>query len=733
MIDPAFDRVVADLLEQVNLGQTPDDLLQTVYDRLKGLVPFHRVAVAVLEDSGQQLRLVSCRSDAAVALQVGYSDPVAGSSLEELLRTGTPRIINDLGEYLARKPDSRSTRLIVREGMQSNLTLPLLAGGRPVGVLFFSSRQVRSYEQSHVQLLRPIAGPLALALERSRLLSELQERNKELLQANQLKDHFLHKLRQEVRRQTAALENSLKRYRTLTRLGRLLNSSLDARQVFLSTAREVGHLVPCDRMSLVLVDPSSVTRQGFAVEMQDEPRLVELPSRELSGSAAGWVLEHRQRRVAPDLDTARPFAEDRELHALGYRSHVCLPLLCRDRVVGVWGLAARQPEQMSAWDLDLLDELCPLLAVALDNAAAYGEISRLKARLEQENVYLREEVRTGQGIPELVGSGSAMRRLGQAIEQVAGTDATVLILGETGTGKELVARAIHDQSARSKGPFVAENCGVFAEGVVASELFGHEAGAFTGATSRRKGVFEQAHGGTLLLDEVGELSPRVQAALLRVLQEGAFRRVGGESKVAVDVRVLAATHKDLARMVKDGTFREDLYFRLRGATVDVPPLRERPGDIELLIDAFLDEIAARRASPRLTLSREARRAVLAHPWPGNVRELKAEVERWAVFCDGVVEESDLAPEIREGRAPLSVPSAGRPFHGAGGVTPGGNSPLASASDIAPLAEVIDAAERAAVTAALEACEHNLSATARALRIDRNTLKRKMAAWGLREP
>jgi len=640
MIDPAFDRVVADLLEQVNLGQTPDDLLQTVYDRLKGLVPFHRVAVAVLEDSGQQLRLVSCRSDAAVALQVGYSDPVAGSSLEELLRTGTPRIINDLGEYLARKPDSRSTRLIVREGMQSNLTLPLLAGGRPVGVLFFSSRQVRSYEQSHVQLLRPIAGPLALALERSRLLSELQERNKELLQANQLKDHFLHKLRQEVRRQTAALENSLKRYRTLTRLGRLLNSSLDARQVFLSTAREVGHLVPCDRMSLVLVDPSSVTRQGFAVEMQDEPRLVELPSRELSGSAAGWVLEHRQRRVAPDLDTARPFAEDRELHALGYRSHVCLPLLCRDRVVGVWGLAARQPEQMSAWDLDLLDELCPLLAVALDNAAAYGEISRLKARLEQENVYLREEVRTGQGIPELVGSGSAMRRLGQAIEQVAGTDATVLILGETGTGKERVARAIHERSPRRERLMVKVNCAALPAGLIASELFGHEAGAFTGAIRSRPGKFEVASRGTLFLDEIAEVPLDVQVHLLRVLQERVIERVGGNQPVPVDVRIIAATHGDLQQGIRDGWFRADLYYRLNVFPIHVPPLRERREDIPELVQHFVRRFSERLKRPPRRVARRTLERLLAYDWPGNVRELENVIERAMIVSTGVELEVD---------------------------------------------------------------------------------------------
>jgi DNA-binding NtrC family response regulator len=310
-----------------------------------------------------------------------------------------------------------------------------------------------------------------------------------------------------------------------------------------------------------------------------------------------------------------------------------------------------------------------------------------------------------------------MVELVNRVARVAASDAPVLVLGETGTGKELVARAIHDQSARAKGPFVAENCSVFAEGVLSSELFGHEAGSFTGATSRRKGVFEQAHTGTLLLDEIGELSPRVQAALLRVLQEGALRRVGGESKVAVDVRVVAATHKDLTRMVREGTFREDLYFRLRGATIDVPPLRARPGDIELLVMTFLDEIAARRAAPRFTVSREAQRAVSAYLWPGNVRELKAEIERWAVFCDGVVEERDLAPEIREGRAPAPAPAPmERPRQGG------------AAADIVPLAEVTARAERDAIVAALSENVHNLSATARSLCIDRNTLKRKMAAY-----
>jgi DNA-binding NtrC family response regulator len=269
----------------------------------------------------------------------------------------------------------------------------------------------------------------------------------------------------------------------------------------------------------------------------------------------------------------------------------------------------------------------------------FPEIRALRA----EVVRLRAEVRAR--APALVSESEPMRLLSARVARVAATDVPVLILGETGTGKELVARAIHDGSDRARGPFIAESCGVFAEGVLASELFGHEAGAFTGASARRRGLFEQAHGGTLLLDEVGELAPRVQTALLRVLQEGALRRVGGEARIEVDVRILAATHRDLAAMVADGSFREDLYYRLRGATIEVPPLRARPGDLDALIAAFLEEARPKKGGRRLEITRKARQALAAYAWPGNVRELRAEVRRWCVFCDEVVEVEDLAKEI----------------------------------------------------------------------------------------
>lgn len=317
----------------------------------------------------------------------------------------------------------------------------------------------------------------------------------------------------------------------------------------------------------------------------------------------------------------------------------------------------------------------------------------------------------------LLGESAALVELRTKVARIGASDASVLILGETGTGKELAAREIHARSARAKGPFVAENCSVFAEGVLSSELFGHEAGAFTGAQKRRRGLFEQAHGGTLFLDEVGELSPRVQAALLRVLQEGTLRRVGGEASVEVEVRIVAATHRDLQAMVRRGEFREDLFYRLRGATIEMPPLRGRPGDIELLVQSFLSEQRSKKGGRRLRVTREAMHILTQYAWPGNVRELRAEVMRWGVFCDEVVHVSDLADEIRHGNVNVLNASPERP------------APVRN--EVRTLRECVDDAERNALTKVLAVENGNLSRTAKALGIDRNTLKRKMKAFGMR--
>ena len=344
----------------------------------------------------------------------------------------------------------------------------------------------------------------------------------------------------------------------------------------------------------------------------------------------------------------------------------------------------------------------PIREVTLD-IEGFPEIRVLREEVSR----LRAEVRARGS--KLVAGSEAMRTLLDRVVRVAASELPVLVLGETGSGKELIARAIHDGSPRAAGPFVAENCGALAESVLASELFGHEAAAFTGATARHRGLFEQATGGTIFLDEVGELPPQVQAMLLRVLQERTVRRVGGEQAVKVDVRVIAATHRDLEQMVRDGRFREDLYYRLRGATLAVPALRERTSDLPAMIKAFLAEASLGRRARTLTVTPEAMRVLAAYPWPGNVRELRSEVHRWSVFCDDEVAPADLAPEIR-------------------GVRPARKA--AAPSRAVTLAVAVAEAEQHAIRAALKAHDGNLLRTAKALGIERNTLKRKLRAFGL---
>jgi DNA-binding NtrC family response regulator len=327
--------------------------------------------------------------------------------------------------------------------------------------------------------------------------------------------------------------------------------------------------------------------------------------------------------------------------------------------------------------------------------------------LRQEVIQLRARVQAHAG---LVGSSAAIEGLVQRIGRVAIARVPVLILGETGSGKELVARAIHAASERSAGPFLAENCGALPESTLESELFGHEKGAFTGASQQRKGLFELAHGGTLFLDELGEAGPQVQVRLLRVIETGVLRRLGGERPLTIDVRVVAATHRDLRQMVRDRSFREDLYYRLKGAVLEVPPLRDRMSDLEALVVHFLDQIGGARPMP----TRAAWRAMHAYEWPGNVRELRAEVARWVVFCEERVELEDLAPEIQAvatttntRRGSLVTPAASK-------------APTASS-----LAEIVAEVEQQVISRTLHQQAGNLSRTARALGIDRNTLKRKL--------
>ncbi len=333
------------------------------------------------------------------------------------------------------------------------------------------------------------------------------------------------------------------------------------------------------------------------------------------------------------------------LLAEGLNSGVCLPLLTRNAVLGTLSLASYRPGAFVDADIELLGQVAVQFAIALENALAYCEIEDLKNRLAEEKLILEDEMRSGYQFEDIVGESAALRDVLRQVETVAPTDSSVLLLGETGTGKERVARAIHNLSRRSNAPFVKINCAAIPTGLLESELFGHEKGAFTGAIAQKMGRFELAEGGTIFLDEVGDIPPELQPKLLRVLQEQEFERLGGSRTIRVNTRLVAATNRDLAAMVAERQFRSDLYYRLNVFPIRLPPLRERAEDIPLLV-RFFAQMYSRRMSRNIeTIPSETMEALTHYPWPGNVRELENLMERAVILSPGTVLRVPLA-EIR---------------------------------------------------------------------------------------
>jgi len=331
--------------------------------------------------------------------------------------------------------------------------------------------------------------------------------------------------------------------------------------------------------------------------------------------------------------------------ASGLHAYASVKLIVREKVIGAAFFGRMAPIAFTEDDMAILEDVSRALAVAVANALANEEVRNLRDQLERENVVLREQLCLVQKFDEIVGDSQPIRRVLEAVEQVAATDATVLITGETGTGKELIARAIHRLSPRAHGPLVKFNCAAIPDTLLASELFGHERGAFTGAVARRKGRFEQADTGTLFLDEIGELSPEMQVMLLRVLQEREFERLGGGETVRVDVRIVAATNRDLAEDVRARRFRGDLYYRLNVFPVHLPPLRERVEDIPLLTSHFTAKHGERFGRAISRIDRRAMNLLASHHWPGNVRELENVIERAVILSrNGTLRvEQDVLP------------------------------------------------------------------------------------------
>jgi formate hydrogenlyase transcriptional activator len=340
----------------------------------------------------------------------------------------------------------------------------------------------------------------------------------------------------------------------------------------------------------------------------------------------------------------------RALKAESIKSQISAPLITMRGVAGMIALGSRQPNYFDQADLDLLLQVENQMSLALENAIAYGRLDAFKNRLQAENLYLESEIRSGLSLEDIVGDSPTFRKVLDQIAVVAPTRSTVLLHGETGTGKELIARAIHNASPRHERTFVKLNCAAIPSALVESELFGHEKGAFTGAFAQRHGRFEVADHGTLFLDEVGDIALELQSKLLRAIQEQEFERVGSNRTIRVDVRLIAATHQDLRAMIRENRFREDLFYRLNVFPIEIPPLRERREDIPLLVHYFVSRLSREMQKAIRRIPRDAMDALMNAPWHGNVRELENFIERAVILTNG----EELQVPIKELDAPTSV-------------------------------------------------------------------------------
>jgi len=522
----------------------------------------------------------------------------------------------------------------------------------------------------------------------------------------------------ERKRAEEALRKSERRKRALLELNNAIITNLTEEALLRSIYEAIRPLIPSDRCAVTLYTPQTDTLRFLAVvgALRSDyfQSGLEVGRTETS---LGWAFDRQEPVLRGNLEDEQKFANEKRLCAEGLRSLCTVPLILRGKSIGTLSVVSRNKGQYSSADAHFLQEVAVQVTLAIENMKAYEEIAALKARLEKENLYLREEIRSEHNFEEIVGNSPALLSVLRAVEQIAPTDSTVLIWGETGTGKELIARAIHNHSSRRDRALVSVNCSAISAGLVESELFGHLRGAFTGAIERRVGRFELANGGTIFLDEIGEMALETQVKLLRVLQEHEFEPVGSSRSQRVDVRVIAATNRNLRELVEAGRFRSDLFYRLNVLPLQLPPLRERHSDIPQFVALFVSRFAKRFGKKVEGVSKETMARLMSYPWPGNIRELQNVLERAVVLSAGPTLrlDKDLGPLDSEAApAAAEIPVDAQPAVHAG----------------LPTLEEI---ERGHIQAALQHAKGVVDGpkgAARILNIHPNTLRHRMSKLGV---
>ncbi len=657
------------LADSIRAQHETSALFRALVTELRPVIPFD--AIAQFDEASKKVNwhvCESCRQSSAPPSDVQIEETLAWWVSEKQQAA----VIADVWRETR---FSHTVEQLKKIGLQSACALPLSTAHRRLGSLVFASRRRDAYSEEEVRFLSLVAGQIGLAMDDA-INFEASRRAQERLEL-------------------------------LLDLTNRVVSTLDLRDLLRVIAANLRRVMHSDGVGIHLPDAEDGTLRIYALDFPGsngalregfEPADVETIVAQVFQTGESILAD------AQELENS-PVARE-----LGIKSACHLPLTGRDRVLGVLSVGSLREHAFSQDDVKFLTQFARQVAIAVDNAVVYGQISELKDRLAQQKLYLEDEIRSELNFEEIVGKSEALRRVLTLVETVAPTDSTVLIYGETGTGKELIARAVHNLSSRGSHAFVKLNCAAIPTGLLESELFGHEKGAFTGAIAQRIGRFELAHRGTVFLDEIGEVPLELQPKLLRVLQEREFERLGSTRTLRTDARLIAATNRDLEAMVGEQKFRSDLYYRLNVFPVRVPALRERPEDIPLLVRHFVQQFSRRMNKTIDTIFSETMTMLMRYHWPGNIRELQNVVERAVILSTGPV---------------LNVPTNELHLRA--------DEPPVSNHDAGNLQLTLDGAERQGILTALEKTNWKVAGPQGAavlLGMHRSTLQSRMQKLGI---
>jgi len=598
-----------------------NELVKTISASLLEILPHDTAGIALYDAEHDHLReYANIAYPGYDAFPLGEVFPLVGTPAGQVFTSGQPLLLRRTD---TERFPSDHVPLPDENIVTSACLVPLISHGRKLGILGVGSGREEAFTEADLERLSQIAGQVAIAVENA---LNFERARKAEQQAKQKADHL----------------------GLLLEINNAIVSQLSLRELVRVTSIRLREVLKHDITGISLYNPEINQFRAYMFDMSDKLPMIEKGmTMPLEGSIGGMAFTSGQPIFMNRVDARVSYSEfDKRLLEAGIRSGGIVPLIVNDRKLGVLAVGSFREDAFSKADQELLCHIANQIALAVENAVAYREIETLKNKLASEKLYLEAEIRTEHNFEELIGVSQIFKRILKQVETVAPTDSAVLIRGETGTGKELLARAIHNLSTRCERTLVKLNCAAIPTGLLESELFGHEKGAFTGAITQRIGRFELANKGTLFLDEVGDIPLELQPKLLRVLQEQEFERLGSTRTQRVDVRLVAATNCDLEEMVADKKYRSDLYYRLNVFPVTIPPLRERAEDIPVLARFFTQKYARRMKKRIEAIPAEAMAALTSYHWPGNVRELEHFIERAVILTQG----SDLEVSLSELKA-----------------------------------------------------------------------------------